>query len=497
MLSELERTRQKAPLRACLEGGWALSVCGMLNIMLLQAEDTGRHMGCYGDGYARTPHLDRLASEGVRYTQAFTHAPVCAPSRGGMVVGCYPWSTGQHLMRTTLCNPAPTFTELLVQAGYAVHWPTKLDFNMTPRDGWCHSTEPWWDRPAPQQPFFVYENINLTHESRMFPELPSYMEADDHCPAALRHDPAMAEVPPYILDCAESRWQLARYYDALSGLDARVGERLQWLDAHGLRDNTLVIFLSDHGRGLPREKRWCYEAGLHMPLILRWPDTLQAGTLCDDLVGWVDIAPTVLSLAGVPVPAHYHGQVFLGPQAAPPRQYVYAGRDRMDDVYDQQRVVRDRKWHYIRNTAPHLPYAQKQQFMESQPVVPVMRKAHAEGRLSGPAATFFAPCKPDEELYDIEADPHCLHNLSAAPECAAVLERMRAALAAFQRAVPDLGQRDERELIAEGIVHETYNAENRRPMDLPPSQQLGPLPIPLTLNDAIAAKDAPRRVSEA
>jgi hypothetical protein len=154
-------------------------------------------------------------------------------------------------------------------------------------------------------------------------------------PEHLRHDPALAPVPPYLPDCPELRAQLVAYYDAVTYIDEEIRKRLAWLDTHGLRDNTLVIFLSDHGRGLPREKRWCYDAGIHLPLIVRWPGKIQPGSTEDALVAWVDIAPTILAAAGVPVPSHMQGQIFLGADRAEPREFVYAGRDRMDAVYDK------------------------------------------------------------------------------------------------------------------------------------------------------------------
>ena len=459
--------------------------------MLLQGEDVGRHLGCYGDGYARTPHLDQLASTGARFTNAFSHSPVCAPSRGGMVSGCYPWSIGNHYMRCTLVDPPRNFTHELVDAGYHVSWPTKLDFNFEPQAGWCTDTAEWWKQPAPEKPFFVYRNFGLTHESRMFNAVPEWHGEDFPCPDKFRHDPARAPVPPYFPDTPQMRRQVATYYDALSAIDYQAGECLQWLEESGESGNTVVIFLSDHGRGLPREKRWCYDAGLHLPLLIRWPGQIHPGSVVEELVAWVDIAPTLLALAGVPVPNHYQGQVFLGEDRAPERDYVFAGRDRMDEIFDKVRVARDRNFHYIRNDAPWLPWAQKQWYMEQQPVMPVMRKLHAEGKLSGDEAVFFQPVKPDEELYDAEADPHQLRNLVHSPRYAGILQRMRAALENHLSTVGDLGNTDERKLIARGIVTDRLAEYQERLTkdELPRGQIIGPRPIPTTLEEALAARD--------
>jgi uncharacterized sulfatase len=458
-----------------------------LNIMLLQCEDTGRHFGCYGDAYSSSPNIDRLAAAGALFTHAFSHAPVCAPSRGGMVTGCHPWTIGNHFMRCTLRRPPRCFTHELVDAGYHVSWPTKLDFNFEPTEGWCSDQDPWWEQPPPDQPFFVYQNFGLTHESRMFKEVPDWHGTEFPCPDDSRHDPGHAPVPPFLPDTPELRRQVATYYDAVSAIDHQIGRRLQWLDDHGLRDNTVVILLSDHGRGLPREKRWCYDAGVHLPLIVRWPGAIDPGSVVGELVAWVDIAPTILSLAGVPVPEQYQGRVFLGDKRAPEPEAVFFGRDRMDEVFDKVRGARDRDFHYIRNDAPGLPWAQRQWYMEQQPVMPVARRLHAAGALGGAAAAFFAPRKPAEELYHPASDPHCLRNLAGDPAHAHDLRRLRAALEAHLDELGDLGDTDERVLIERGVVTDRlqeYRERQPREPVLPPRQVLGPDPVPMTLEEA-------------
>jgi len=457
------------------------------NILLLQCEDTGRHLGCYGDTYARTPHMDQLAREGVRYSKAYTHAPVCAPSRGGMVTGCYPWTIGNHHMRSTLSNPPRCFTHELVQAGYHVSWPTKLDFNFEPAPGWCCDQDPWWDKPPPGKPFFFYENFVLTHESRMFREPPEWHGSAFPCPEAFRHDPAQAPVPPCLPDLPELRRQIATYYDAVSAIDHQIGQRLKWLDDNGLRDSTMVILLSDHGRGLPREKRWCYEAGLHLPLIIRWPGHLPQDSLREHLVAWVDIAPTLLSVAGVGIPGHYQGNAFLGPKTTPPRPHVFAGRDRMDENFDKVRAAGDGRYLYLRNDTPGLPWAQWQAYMEQQPALPVMRSLHAGGRLRGHEAAFFGECKPPEELYDTTADPHQLHNLAGDPDHASTLDRLREALEANLDRFGDLGETDEAQLVRDGILtdrlaeYRQRSRENAPPAGTPLP---GPPVAPMTLGEA-------------
>ncbi len=455
------------------------------NILFLQAEDIGRHLGCYGDPVSHTPHLDALATQSVRYTNGFSHAPVCAPSRGGMVTGRYPYSQGNHHMRSTLAHPPRPFVQELKDAGYYVNWHTKLDFNFDPQEGWRDSDEAWVDSPAPQQPFFLYQNFHTTHESRMFPTLPNWHDATPPEAAdAHRHKPEDMICPPWLTDCPELRTQLVQYYDALSVIDAQIGRRLAWLEEQGVADNTIVVFLSDHGRGLPREKRWCYDAGIHLPLMVRWPGKLEPNTVCEDLVAWVDVAPTLLSLAGVSIPDHYQGQVFLGPDKAPEREACYAGRDRMDEVFDRVRAVRDHRFHYIRNFAPKLPWAQCQKYMEQQEIMGVMREKWRQGTLTEAEHTFFRSEKPVEELFDIESDPHCMVNLAEDPAYAAVMDQMRDRLSRHLEEVQDLGAVTEEELVAQDLLTNRLPEYQDRVEQLPPEYLLGPDPIPMTLRGA-------------
>jgi N-sulfoglucosamine sulfohydrolase len=414
-----------------------------------------------------------------------------------MITGCYPWSIGIHHMRSTLLHPPKCFTNELRAAGYHVSWPTKLDFNFEPPDDWVDSREPWISQAAPNQPFLVYENFGTTHESSMWRDAEAHYDlAVQHLEEGQVHSPAAAPVPAYLPDTPAMRQQLVKYYDSLTTIDKLIGTRLQWLEEQGLARNTLVIFLSDHGRGLPREKRWCYGAGLHVPLIIRWPEDSTHGRVCDDLISWVDIAPTILSAAGVDIPDHYQGQAFLGEHKAPHRQYVFAGRDRMDEVFDRVRVARDRRWHYIRNDFPGLPWAQRQSYMEQQPIMPVMREMHAQGDLHGPEASFFQRTKPAHELYDALNDPAMLHNLAQDPRHRDVIVRLSGALDAFRADYGDLGETTEETLVHQGLVADRLTAREgsytsretagyrERLASLPPQQQIGPNPVPVTLREA-------------
>jgi uncharacterized sulfatase len=244
-------------------------------------------------------------------------------------------------------------------------------------------------------------------------------------------------------------------------MDAQSGEILRQLEEDGLADNTIVMWYSDHGVGLPRAKRWLYDSGLNIPMIVRWPGVIEPGSVSDDLVSFVDFAPTVLSLAGVKPPDYMQGQVVLGERAAPPRQYIYGMRDRMDERYDHIRAVRDRRYKYIRNYEPYRAYDQYLEYPESYPVMQDMRRAQAAGELNDVQALFFRQEKPLEELYDTDADPHELNNLAADPALADQLDRMRKALDEWEAAIGDLGAIPEFAL-GDWLAGETDVSDERR-----------------------------------
>jgi uncharacterized sulfatase len=423
------------------------------NIIWIVGEDMGPELGCYGDALAITPSMDRLAKEGARFTRCFTHAPVCAPARHGLITGQYPTKTGAHHMRSTLINPPETFTKLLRNAGYHVAWPGKTDFNFKPDASFADSTKQWWKQDAPlPQPFFAYANFTQSHESQVRNDGDKYAANTKRLTAAQRRDPAKMVLPPFWPDAPEVREELARYYDLVTSVDYDMGDVLAWLDKQGLAENTVIICTGDHGIGMPRYKRWCYDTGTHVPLIVRWPGKITPGSVREDLVTFVDLPATALALGGVPVPASFDGQVFLGPNAAPPRKYVYAARDYMDEVFDRIRSVRGPRFHYLRNFAPELPYAQKIAYMEIGKTMQVWRKWNEEGKLNEAQKAFFAPAKPAEELYDTETDPWELKNLATDPKYAAQLAELRTACDEWIAKTNDKGAIPVEQLIEKKII---------------------------------------------
>jgi uncharacterized sulfatase len=437
------------------------------NVLWISAEDLSPDLGAYGDTYAATPALDELAHEGARYTNAFSVAPVCAPSRSAIITAMYPTTIGSMHMRSKAVPPAgvKAFTEYLRAAGYYCTNRSKTDYNVEappshrpPDTVWDDSSGKahWRNRLDPRQPFFAVFNITTTHEGQIRLGEAEFAQATAALAPGRRHDPAKAQLPPYYPDTPLVRNDWARYYDLVSTMDGQVKAILQQLEDDGLADRTIVFFWGDHGRGLPRAKRFLYDSGIRVPLLVRWPGTIAPRSVVDDLVSLMDLGPTVLALAGVPIPKHMQGRAFLGPGKPPPRQYVLAHRDRMDEARDMMRAVRDRQYKYIRNFYPGRPYAQYIAYMEEMPTMREWRRLYKDhmnalspdyGRALNPVQLlFFAPEKPAEELYDVVQDPHEVRNLADSPEHRAVLSRMRQALDQWRTETADLGTLPEAEL---------------------------------------------------
>jgi len=419
------------------------------NILWITVEDIGAHHGCYGDAYAVTPTIDRLAAQGVRYTHCFTHVGVCAPSRSGLITGMYPPSIGsQHMRSTTQLPPhVKCYSEHLRDAGYYCTNNSKTDYNFAvPKNAWDESSPKahYKNRPA-DKPFFAIFNLTITHESQIRAPEAAYQRNIKRLKPNEFHDPAKAPVPPYHPDTPVVRKDWARYYDNITAMDYQVADLLAELEEAGLADDTIVFYYSDHGAGMPRGKRWLYDSSLHVPLIVRYPtawqtDATRAGTTNDELVAFVDLGPTALSLAGVSTPKNMQGQAFLGEhKAAEPRSYVYGCRDRMDERVDMIRAVRDKQFKYIRNYMWWQPYAQNINYMNEMPTMQEWRRLSAEGQLNAAQSLFMAPQKPPEELYDCNADPHEVNNLAGDPHYADVLKRLRAAHEKWSDDVRDLG----------------------------------------------------------
>jgi uncharacterized sulfatase len=416
------------------------------NILWLTCEDMGPHLGCYGDASATTPNLDKFAARSLRYRTCWSNAPVCAPARTTIISGLYPPSTGSEHMRSMCPMPAghKMFPQYLREVGYYCTNNSKEDYNLEkPGQVWDDSSNKahYKNRKA-GQPFFAVFNFTVTHESQI-----------RFRPHKAVHDPAKVRVPAYHPDAPEVRQDWAQYYDKITEMDALVGEKLKELENAGLAEDTIVFFYSDHGSGMPRNKRSPYDTGLHVPLVVHVPEKFKdlappeykAGGETDRLVSFVDLAPTLLSLVGVEPPKTMQGEAFMGKHVAEPRRYVHGFRGRMDERIDLVRSVRDGRHVYVRNYMPHKVYGQHVGYMFQTPTTKVWRKLFDEGKLNAAQATFWGT-KPAEELYDLKDDPDEVHNLAASPDHQSALKRLRQAQRDLALKIRDVGLLPEDEI---------------------------------------------------
>jgi len=427
------------------------------NILWLISEDTSPDLSCYGTGQVKTPNFDKLAAEGARFTNAFVTAPVCSAARSAFMTGMYQTSIGVHnhrshrLNKYTLPEPVRLLTEYFRQAGYFTcnarglkrDRKGKTDWNFTPAGKGFDGTD--WSQRASGQPFFAQVNFSLTH--RVFVR-------DKENPI----DPAKVKLPPYYPDHPVTRRDWANYIESLQVLDSQVGKVLRRIEDEGLADNTIVFYFGDHGRPHVRGKQWLYEGGIHVPLIIRWPGHIKAGTTVNDLVSSIDFAPECLSLAGIEVPAHMQGKVFMGPDAKR-REYVYAARDRCDGTVDRIRCVRTKRFKYIRNFMPDRPYTQFNGYKKNYyPVLTLMAVLHKRRQLIAEQAAFMATSRPKEELYDLQNDPYELHNLARNPEHQEILTKMREELNRWIKDTGDMGEISEAK---DTVAHEQARMQKK------------------------------------
>lgn len=418
------------------------------NILWLTSEDNGPQLGCYGDPYAVTPHLDALAARSLRYERAWSTAPVCAPARTTIISGVYATSTGSQHMRSEVRMPGfmKMFPQFLREAGYYTSNNSKEDYNLVKPPGvWDESSNrAHYRNRATGQPFFAVFNFTITHESQIRNEM------DD----ALRiHDPARARVPAYHPDTPEVRRDWGQYHDRITMMDKQVGAALRELEESGLAEETIVFYYGDHGSGMPRSKRWPYNSGLHVPLIVhfpaKWahlaPEDYVAGGSSPRLVGFVDLAPTVLSLAGIRPPKWMQGHAFAGEFEARPQRYLHGFRGRMDERYDMVRSVTDGRYVYLRHYLPHKIYGQRIDYMFQTPTTRVWKEMFDRGELDEVQRRFWE-IKPSEELYDLENDPDEVNNLVGSPDHRRVLNRLRRAQRNLAAEIRDLGFLPENEI---------------------------------------------------
>lgn len=409
------------------------------NILWIVGDDLGVELNCYGTAAAKTPNLDRLAAEGMRYTRFYTTAPVCSAARSGWMTGMYAQTIRAHHHRTAevdkqlLPEGVRLLTHWFRDAGYTTanvaEFPAatglrtsgKTDWNFKLTSAPSFDTRRWQDL-AGRRPFFAQINFQEPHRPFKAPKVT---------------DRTAVQIPSYYPEHPVAREDWAGYLDSVAELDRKVGVVLKQLESDGLADDTIVVFFGDNGRCHVRDKQFCYEEGLHVPLIVRWPKNFPApsgfaaGKVSGQLLVAIDLAPTMLALAGAPVPAKMQGRVFLGAKAAPAREFAFGGRDRCDETEQTIRTVRDARYRYIRTLTPEVPLLAANKYKETQyPVWNLLKQLNAEGKLTPAQAFLCSPGQPSEQLFDMDADPEQLHNLAASPkpDDRAALERLRLAL---------------------------------------------------------------------
>jgi arylsulfatase A-like enzyme len=419
------------------------------NILWLIAEDFGPHLSCCGTKEVWTPNLDALARAGVRYTR-FYAGMVCSPSRSAFMTGMYATTIGAHNHRShrddgyQLPQSVRVLTDWLRDAGYftanLVQLPESCGFKGTGKIDWnfSYKGKPFdsanWDDLKTHQPFYAQINFQETHRGYHAPK---------------RADPAKVQIPPYYPDHPITRRDWANYLDAATELDRKIGLVLHQLEQDGLADNTVIVFFGDNGQSHVRGKQFCYEEGLNVPLIIRWPKALpppakfKPGSLDHRLIESIDLAPTMLDFAGASKPPKMEGRIFLGARCEPAREYVFGARDRCDETVMRIRAVRDERYRYIRNFTPGTPFLAPNEYKQRQyPVLRLLKELHAQGKLT-PAQDFLCqPRMPDEELYDLKSDPDEIHNLSAStkPAHQAELKKLRAVLEQWIEQTQDQGR---------------------------------------------------------
>ena len=453
------------------------------NIVWIVAEDLGDYIPSFGDSTIITPHLSRLASEGICYDRFFTPAAVCAPARSAIATGMYPTHIGSNHMRTgpwyasnipqnVIDNYAKRalppglkpyeailpvgikmLSESLREKGYYCTNNSKEDYQFRKSlMAWDESSSnAHWKNREKDQPFFSVFNINITHESQIWSRAKDSLWVDANLNVT---------VPPYLPDTEIGRADVRRMYSNIKMMDARVGEIMNELEEEDLLDETIVFWYTDHGGPLPRQKRLLYDSGIKVPMIIRFPDKALANSRNDDMISFIDLAPTVLSLAGISPSDQMDGQPFLGKyKRSKPAQYVYAAADRFDETYDKNRAVRDARYKYIRYYEPEKPMFLHVNYRDQMPIMQELYRLRDEDKLTADQKLWFRDQKPRVELFDTQADPHELKNLAEDPSYSEKKKELSDALDLWMNEVPDLNFQLEtdyqKELWPEGMQRTT------------------------------------------
>tara|TARA_B100001115_G_scaffold184618_1_gene187901 strand:- start:1188 stop:2987 length:1800 start_codon:yes stop_codon:yes gene_type:complete len=408
-----------------------------VNVVWIVIEDASPHIGCYGETLIKTPHIDRMAREGMRCSNAFVTSPVCSSSRSAMVSGMYQTTLGVHNHRSQTSSgkgggnadyydsykvpkSVRLIPELFRDAGYFVTNKNKTDYNFIPASKLYHGSE--WKKAPADQPIFAQFQLSGGKNRK----------AKSHA------DPEQVVLPPYYPDHPTLRQDWAKYLDSWVKTDEEVGRILADLEKAGRLDATAVFLWTDHGLSHLRGKQFLYEEGIRVPLVIRLPKKRRAGTVRDDLIEHIDVAACSLKLAGIKIPGNVQGRDFLADDYEP-RKFVFAARDRCDETVDVLRCVRGSRFKYVRNFMSHVSHAQPSQYKDGKKIVQVIRGLYEEGKLNEQQSRPFLPRRPPEELYDLQTDPHELVNLATDPKLRDRLADMRMALRQRMIETRDMG----------------------------------------------------------
>ncbi|MBD3630011.1 sulfatase-like hydrolase/transferase [Cyclobacterium sp.] len=437
------------------------------NVLWITCEDISPYLGSYGFAQAHTPNLDKLAKRAIQFSNAYANAPVCAVARATILSGMYASTTGTHQMRTRVQLPEqiPAYPKILREAGYYCTNNSKKDYNsnfINDPELWDESSnEAHYKNRAADQPFFAVFNLTVTHESQLSKQRIDHYVENEMIPEKPRIDPADIQLPPYHPDLPEIREDWARFHDLITLMDSQVGDLLQELEDAGLTENTIVFFYSDHGGQLSRSKRYIYNVGTQVPMMVHLPDkwkhlsSVSAGEVDGSLVSFVDLAPTLLSITGNEIPAIMQGKSFLGKDSEKSPEFVHFFRDRMAERYDFSRAVTDGKYYFIRNFMPHRPRGRDSRYgYQVQANWRAYEAAHEEGKTDEVQSQFYEP-KPVVQFFDTKNDPWQVTNLVDQAALEIRMEKLSKELDRWMVKTRDVG------LIPEPMFHELAGAEKK------------------------------------
>ena len=397
------------------------------NILWITIEDWSPDLSCYGTKGIHTPHVDKLASEGIRYKTAFTTSPVCSASRSAMMTGFHQNYIRANQHRENNKKPLPhgikPIPHLLQEAGYftaLMSWKTDCNFTPNKKEELFMGKD--WAERKPSQPFFARITFGGTHRAfNRDPERP--IDIED------------VELPPYYPDTPFCRRDWTNGLEQMQLVDREVGALLKRLDDEGLADNTIIFFIGDHGRCHVRGKQFLYDGGIRIPMIMRWPGKVAPGQVSESLVMSIDICATILETVGVKPPVPLHGKSLFSKDVKN-RKYVFAARDKMDETHDSIRAIRSKDYKLILNLMPERPWCQYNRYKENgYPMLAELNVLNLKGQLTPEQAAFLAPTKPDVELYDLRSDPYEVKNLAEDPDYARIKAEMLSELGKWRKNV--------------------------------------------------------------